>query len=116
MRLAAGAHAALGGDGAMVANYFQDVGGFLENRGTKVDTHVHMIAFGYLALMLSLLAPWIALSANTKKRLAWVCLSGAGLLPIGVFLIHYVRLAYSPLKAIGWGRIFAVLGGFLGIA
>ena len=107
------AHAALAGDGAAVLTNFQDVGGFLENRGTKVDTHVHMIAFGYLALMLSLLAPWIALSANTKKRLAWVFLCGAGLLPTCVFLIHYVGLAYSPLKAIGWASIFADLGGFL---
>jgi hypothetical protein len=107
------AHAALAGDGAAVLTNFQNVGGFLENRGTKVDTHVHMIAFGYLALMLSLLGPWIALSANTKKRLAWVFLCGAGLLPICVFLIHYVGLAYSPLKAIGWASIFADLGGLL---
>jgi hypothetical protein len=107
------AHAALAGDGAAVLTNFQDVGSFLENRGTKVDTHVHMIAFGYLALMLSLLVPWIALSAKTKKRLAWVFLCGAGLLPICVFLIHYVGLAYSPLKAIGWASIFADLGGLL---
>jgi hypothetical protein len=107
------AYAALAGDGATVLTNFHDVGGFLENRGTKVDTHVHIIAFGYLALMLSLLGPWIALSANTKKRLAWVFLCGAGLLPMCVFLIHYVGLAYSPLKAIGWASIFADLGGLL---
>jgi len=107
------AYAALAGDSAAVLMNFQDVRAFLENRGTKVDTHVHMIAFGYLALMLSLLGPWIALSANTKKRLAWVFLCGAGLLPICVFLIHYVGLAHSPLKAIGWASIFADLGGLL---
>jgi hypothetical protein len=107
------AHAALAGDGAAVLKNFQDVGGFLENRGTKVDTHVHMIAFGYLALMLALLVPWMALSRNTKKRLAWLFLCGAGLLPVGVFLIHYVGLAYSPFEAIGWASIFADLGGFL---
>jgi hypothetical protein len=107
------AHAALAGDGAAVLKNFQDVGSFLENRGTKVDTHVHMIAFGYLALMLALLQPWIALSANMKKLLAWLFLFGAGLLPVCVFLIHYVGLAYSPLQAIGWASIFADLGGFL---
>src|SRR5258708_18099655 len=111
--LSKAAHAALSGDGAGVLANFQDVGGFLENRGTKVDTHVHMIAFGYLALMLSLLAPWIALPENAKKRLAWGFLCGAGLLPICVFLIHYVRLAYSPLKTIGWASILADLGGLL---
>ncbi len=107
------AHAALAGDGAAVLRNFQDVGSFLENRGTKVDTHVHMIAFGYLALMLALLTPWIALSANTKRHLAWLFLCGAGVLPVSVFLIHYVGLAYSPLQAIGWASIFADLGGFL---
>src|SRR6266568_781736 len=40
-------------------------------------------------------------------------LAGAALLPVGVFLIHYVGLAYSPLEAIGWASIFADLGGFL---
>jgi len=106
------AHAALAGDGAGVLKDFQDLGGFLENRGTKVDTHVHMIAFGYLALMLALLQPWIALSHQTKERLTWLFLFGAGLLPVCVFLIHYVGLAYSPLQAIGWASIFADLGGF----
>jgi hypothetical protein len=105
------AHAALDGDGSGVLKNFQDVGAFLENRGTKVDTHVHMIAFGYLALMLALLQPWIALSHQAKKRLTWLFLFGAGLLPVCVFLIHYVGLAYSPLQAIGWASIFADLGG-----
>jgi len=111
--LSSAAHAALAGDGAAVLANFQDVGGFLENRGTKVDTHVHMIAFGYLALMLALLAPWTTLSADTKKWLAWVFLCGSGLLPTCVFLIHYVGLAYNPLKAIGWASILADLGGLL---
>src|SRR5258707_262859 len=64
------AHAALAGDAAAVLTNFQEVGSFLENRGTKVDTHVHMIAFGYLALMLALLAPWMALSPITQKWLS----------------------------------------------
>src|SRR2546430_13624761 len=53
---------------------FQAVGSFLENRGTKVDTHVHMIAFGYLALMLALFEPWVALRESTRKNLAWTFL------------------------------------------
>jgi hypothetical protein len=111
--LAAAAHAALAGDSAVVRASFQDVGSFLENRGTKVDTHVHMIDFGYLALMLAILQPWIAFSEATKSRLAWIFLAGAGLLPVGVFLIHYIGLAYSPLQTIGWASIFADLGGLL---
>jgi hypothetical protein len=111
--LTAAAHAAVAGDSKSVLASFQTVGGFLENRGTKVDTHVHMIAFGYLALMLAILQPWVAFSEATKKRLAWVFLFGAWLLPVGVFLIHYVGMAYSPLEAIGWASIAADFGGFL---
>src|ERR1700730_18653554 len=111
--LAAAAHAALAGDSSAVLAYFQNVGGFLENRGTKVDTHVHMIDFGYLALMLALLQPWICFTEKTRRRVAWVFLLGGGLLPICVFLIHYVVLAYSPLSSIGWASILADFGGLL---
>jgi len=111
--LAAAAHAALAGDRSAVLASFQDVGAFLENRGTKVDTHVHMIDFGYLALMLSILQPWIAFEERTKRDLAWLFLAGGMLLPVGVFLIHYVGLAYSPLQTIGGASILADLGGLL---
>ena len=111
--LAAAAHAALAGNHAAVLVSFQNVGAFLENRGTKVDTHVHMIDFGYLALLLAILQPWIAFEKKAKRAFAWLFLSGAALLPVGVFLIHYVGLAYSPLQTIGWASIFADLGGLL---
>lgn len=109
--LSGAAQAALAGDSSAVLGHFRDVGSFLENRGTKVDTHVHMIDFGYLALMLAIAQPWIALSEPVKKRLAALFLFGGVLLPVGVFLIHYVGLAYSPLEAIGWASVFADLGG-----
>jgi len=111
--LSAAAHAAAAGDAKTVLASFQSVGNFLENRGTKMDTHVHMIAFGYLALLLAILQPWVAFSDSAKKKLAWIFLFGAWLLPLSVFLIHYVGLAYSPLEAIGWASIFADFGGVL---
>jgi hypothetical protein len=72
-----------------------------------------MIDFGYLALMLAILQPWIALAEGLKKKLAWVFLGGAWLLPVGVYLIHYVGLAHSPLQTIGWASIAADFGGLL---
>jgi hypothetical protein len=111
--VAAAAQAALAGNRPAVLANFQNVGGFLENRGTKVDTHVHMIDFGYLALLLALLQPWVALRESTKRKFAWVFLIGAWLLPVGVFLIHYVGLAYSPSRTIGWASIAADFGGLL---
>jgi hypothetical protein len=111
--LAAAAHAALAGNRDAVFANFQNVGSFLENRGTKVDTHVHMIDFGYLALLLAVLQPWLAFRESAKKKLAWAFLAGGWLLPVGVFLIHYVGLAYSPSKTIGWASIVADFGGLL---
>jgi len=111
--LTAAAHAAVAGDSKGVLASFETTGGLLENRGTKVDTHVHMIAFGYLALMLAILQPWVAVSEETKKKLACIFMLGAGLLPVGVFLIHYVGLAYSPLESIGWASIAADFGGLM---
>jgi hypothetical protein len=90
---------------------FVRIGGYLENRGTKVDAHAHMISFGYIALLLALLQPFVAISEVRKKFLAKLFLIGATLLPVGVFLIHHVGLAWSPLSAIGWASIFADLGG-----
>ena len=111
--LAAAANGALSGNRHVVLANFQNVGMFLENRGTKVDTHVHMIDFGYLALLLAILQPWVGFAESWKKRIAWVFLTGAWLLPVGVYLIHYVGLAHSPLKAIGWASIAADFGGLL---
>lgn len=111
--LADAAHAALAGNQQAVLANFQNVGAFLENRGTKVDTHVHMIDFGYLALLLAILQPWVAFTDSAKRKLAWVFLTGAWLLPIGVYLIHYVGLAHSPMKSIGWASIAADFGGLL---
>src|SRR4029077_4327827 len=111
--LAAAAKAALAGHREAVLANFQNVGGLLENRGTKVDTHVHMIDFGYLALLLALVQPWVALGESAKRKIAWVFLVGAWLLPVGVFLIHYVGLAYSPSRTIGWASIAADFGGLL---
>jgi len=92
---------------------FAAIGRRLESRGTKVDAHAHVIAFGYLALLLALLQPCLALSEAARRRLAQLFLAGAVLLPVSVFLIHYVGLEYSPLESIGWASIAADFGGLL---
>jgi len=96
-----------------VQDIFEHLGGTLEDRGTKVDAHVHMIDAGYLALLLALLQPFVALSTSRKKFLATLFIAGGLLLPIGIFLIHYVGVAYSPFPVIGWGSIVADSAGAL---
>jgi hypothetical protein len=53
------------------------------------------------------------LSEAAQRKLAWLFIAGGVVLPVGVFLIHYVGLAYSPLSAIGWASIVADAGGAL---
>src|SRR3989440_4306166 len=96
-----------------VKDIFKHLGGLLEDRGTKVDAHVHMIDAGYLALLLALLQPFVAFPLARKKVLAALFISGGVLLPVGVFLIHYVGLAYSPFAVIGWASILADSAGTL---
>lgn len=100
-------------DPTAAQSHLASIGKRLENRGTKVDTHVHVIALGYLALLLALVQPYVALSRHRKNQLAMLFMGGATLLPISVFLIYYVGLAYSPLQSIGWASIFADFGGLL---
>jgi hypothetical protein len=113
-------HALLGAANAVAAQdsstlkaAFAQIGDLLEDRGTKVDAHVHMVDAGYLALLLALIQPYVALSAARKELLAKLFLIGGFLLPVGIFLIHYVGLAYSPLPVIGWASILADSAGAL---
>ncbi len=111
--LIAASQAVAAGDAVAVNKIFGALGNLLEDRGTKVDAHVHMIGAGYLALLLALVQPFIALAARTKKLLAALFVAGGTLLPIGIFLIHYVGLAYSPFAVIGWASILADSAGAL---
>ena len=101
------------GDPAGATSHFSSIGNLLENRGTKVDAHVHILDFGFLALLMALVQPCVALAAKTKIRLAQTFLAGAVLLPVSVFLIHYAGVAYSPFEYIGWASITADFGGLL---
>ncbi len=111
--LQAATRAVAAGDANAAAEHWQRIGGLLENRGTKVDAHVHMIDFGYLALLLALAQPYVLLAEPKKRLLAKTLLWGAVLLPVGVFCIHYVGLKGSPFSAIGWASVVADFGGFL---
>ncbi|MBV9343085.1 MAG: hypothetical protein JO159_19635 [Acidobacteria bacterium] len=113
LALLAATQAVAGQNPAAVGQAFAKLGDLVENRGTKVDTHVHMTDVGYLALLLALIQPLVALSEGGKKRLAKWFLAGAVLLPVGIFLIHYVGVAYGPTAVIGWASIVADAAGAL---
>ncbi len=105
--------AASSGNVLAVKEIFQKVGELLEDRGTKVDAHVHMTDAGYLALLLALAQPFVALPPRRKKLLAGLFVIGGLFLPVGIFLIHYIELAYSPFAVIGWASVLADSAGAL---
>src|SRR5205807_19654 len=111
--LLAACEAASAGNSLAGKEIFQNVGGLLEDHGTKVDAHVHMTDAGYLALLLALVQPYVALVASRKRFLAKLFIAGGFLLPVGIFLIHYVGLEYSPFSVIGWASILADSAGAL---
>ena len=96
---------------AGVEKAFAQIGSLTEDRGTKVDAHVHMSGPGYLALLLALVQPYVAFSQGVKRTLAKLFLAGGLLFPLGIFLIHYVGLAYSPFAVIGWASVLADSAG-----
>ena len=69
------------GDVDGILAQFMAIGGFLEFRGTKVDTHSHIIHMGYIALLLAMLQPWVALSPRVRHRTAWLFILCAALMP-----------------------------------
>jgi hypothetical protein len=107
------ARAVATGNTASSKEIFARLGALLEDRGTKVDAHVHVIGAGYLALILNSVQPYIGLSQAAKKRLAVVLIFAGTLLPIGIFLIHYIGLTYSPFAVIGWASMLADSAGAL---
>jgi hypothetical protein len=104
------------GNSLAVKATFEHIGGLLEDHGTKVDTHVHMTGAGYVALLIALLQPYVALPQKRKRLLAWLFIASGVLLPTGIFLIHYVGLAYSPSALIGCASILADSAGAILIA
>ncbi len=111
--MGAAVSAAAAGNADSVFSHFGAVGGFLENAGTKKDAHVHMIHAGYLAFLLAFLQPKVALGERARLLLARSFLWASVILPVSIFLIHYVGLVYSPLETIGWASIFADLAGLV---
>lgn len=90
---------------------FQEIGGYLSNRGSKVAAHTHAVAVGFLAVILSVLQPYSAHSAAARRQLAQVYIACGLMLPVAVFFIHYVGLKGSPFEYFGWASLVANITG-----
>lgn len=83
------------------------IAGLLERRGRIVNTHSHIIAFGFLALSLAILQTVIGFS-ESRKRLFALCLVAGGLMQaLFVFVLYYAGR---------WSAAASDAGGFLVLA
>lgn len=79
-----------GEDAQAVQERFPAIKSLMERRGRIMNTHSHIIGFGYLALILTLLQPLLGLSQSRKRLLAYAIVFGAGVESVFVFVSFYV--------------------------
>jgi hypothetical protein len=83
---------------------FDRIQNLLERKGRIMDTHSHMIAYGFLALTLALLQPASKLSERTRWWMA-VCIVAGGLVQcLFIFVSYYTH---------GWALELSDIGGAL---
>jgi hypothetical protein len=95
-------------DLAAVGAGYSRIEELLERRGRIMDTHSHMIAYGFLALALALLQPLIHYSERTRRLLAWSIVLG-GLTQSGFVFVSY----WTTHQAHDWTLMSSAAGGAL---
>ncbi|HSA93320.1 MAG TPA: hypothetical protein VLE48_09945 [Terriglobales bacterium] len=92
------------GDPAAAVAGYERVEEMLHRRGRIVNTHSHIIAFGFLALTLAVLQSVLPMDERRKRRLAILVITGSVLQPLFVFVRAYAG---------EWALWVSDLGGFL---
>lgn len=77
------------GEAAAAAAEWERVEQMLQRRGRIVNTHSHIIAFGFLALTLAVLQSAMDMEAQRRRRLALLVLLGSLVQPLFVFVRGY---------------------------
>jgi hypothetical protein len=101
---------------ATAAAGFTHIADLLERRGRIVNTHSHIIAFGFLALSLAILQPMAGFS-ESRKRLFALCLVAGGLMQaLFVFVLYYAGRWSAVVSDAGGILVLAgVIGNFAGL-
>src|SRR6266852_3574439 len=98
-------------DLAAVGTGYSRIEDLLERRGRIMDTHSHMIAYGFLALALALLQPLNKYSERIRRALALCIVLGGLIQSLSVFASYWV----IP-QARYWAWISSAAGGVLILA
>lgn len=104
------------GDTTTIHAQFDVIEQLLEKRGRIVNTHSHSIAFGFLALVLTVLQPMLGLAEQRKRLFAWLIIAGAFLQSLCVFVSPYVGLWGNWASDVGAALVLVgVLGTLIGL-
>ncbi|MGH9601481.1 MAG: hypothetical protein ACRD24_03740, partial [Terriglobales bacterium] len=76
-------------DAASAAADWEHIEQMLHRRGRIVNTHSHIIAFGFLALTLAVLQSALDMEERRRRRLAVLVLTGSLVQPLFVFIRGY---------------------------
>lgn len=96
------------GDLAAVGAGYSRIEDLLERRGRIMDSHSHMIAFGFLALALALLQPLNKYSERIRRALA-LCIVVGGLTQSVFVFVSY----WATQQARDWALLSSAAGGAL---
>src|SRR6266851_1164229 len=95
-------------DLAAVGTGYSRIEDLLERRGRIMDTHSHMIAYGFLALALALLQPVNRFSERIRRALALCIVAGGLMQSVFVFASYW-----ASHQARGWALLVSAAGGVL---
>jgi hypothetical protein len=91
-------------------------GGLQAERGVMIAAHAHIIEFGLLALMMAIVQPYVFLRRVWRRRLVWMMLGGAAVLPVAVYAeMWYGLLAGGVADFAGLMVIVSLFGMFIGV-
>ena len=88
-------------DPAEAGAHFDRIQRLLERRGRIMDAHSHMIAYGFLALVLAVVQPVSTLSEKIRRRLAVSIVAGGSAQSVFVFIGYYTASWVLVLSDIG---------------
>jgi len=78
------------GDGLKMTTAFPVIEELTAKRGRVMSTHSHLGGFGFFALMLAYIQPWLKLDDRTKLLNAIIFLAGAAIYVLGIFVSQYL--------------------------
>ena len=105
--------AVVGGDVTALSEHFAVIDDLTAKRGRIMNTHSHLGGYGFLALALSYLQPYLGLDHRARRRVAIAFLIGAGVHCLGVYVSYYVGVWTAYVGDLGALMVIGACGAAL---